>query len=154
MHSLPRRSFSARFLLFAIGCLPLSLSGQPPNVHQIIEKSVQANKADFKAANDYNWKERSRTPKGTKTFQVSMLQGTPYYRLLEVNGEPLSAAAEREERQKLQQATAKRRSESSTERQRRIQKFEKERQRDEQMMAQLTKAFRFTLVGEEKLKGF
>lgn len=139
------------FLLFASGIV---LYAQQPNVEEIIQKSVEANQADFKAAPDYNNKERDRTPKGSKTYQVTMIEGSPYSRLIAINDKPLSPAQNAQEEKKQQEAAAKRRSESPEERQQRIAKYEKGRRRDNDMMAQLTKAFDFTFLGEHKMRGF
>ena len=154
MHFLHSSLFSCRVLSLAIVISPLSIRAQTPDVRQIIEKSVQANQADFKAATQYNWKERDRTAKADKTYQVTMLEGSPYYRVLELRGEPVSAEVRKEEGAKQKQTEAKRHSESSTERQKRMQKFQKERRRDDDMMSQLTKAFDFTYIGQQKLNGF
>lgn len=140
-------------------CLPvfvlaINVWAQEPNVQQIIQKSVQANQANFKAAPDYNYKERDRDHKGSKTYQVTMIEGTPYYRLIALNDKPLSPAQNAEEEKKQGQAISKRRAESAEDRQKRIGKYEKERKRNNLMMDQLTKAFNFTLGGEHKVKGF
>jgi hypothetical protein len=135
--------------------------GTPPVMHaqrlsaeKIIANSVAANHKDFEAAINYNWKERDRTPKGFKTSQVTMIDGTPYYRLIAVNGKPLPPAQAAQEKKKEQQAIAERKAESPEQRRKRIQKFEQDRHRDAEMMAQLTKAFTFTIVGQQKLRGF
>lgn len=130
------------------------LCPQTPNVQQIIEKSVAANQAVFNAAPDFNFKERDRLPNGSKTYQVTMIEGTPYSRLIALNDRPLSAQQAAAEQEKEKQLTAKRRSESAEDRQKRIAKYQKERKRDNEMMEQLTKAFNFTLVGQHKLRGF
>jgi hypothetical protein len=71
-----------------------------------------------------------------------------------VNGKPLSKPQQKREEQKQRQEIGRRRSESASERQRRIAKFDKDRKRDHAMMEQLTKAFTFTYVGERKERGF
>jgi hypothetical protein len=78
-----------------------------------------------------------------------MIDGSPYERLLEVSGKPVSG-----ELQKQQQAQTDRRAESSQQRRDRIAKFKNEQARDHLMMAQLTEAFDFTLVGKSRVKGF
>jgi hypothetical protein len=139
-----------------IGLLLLSQAAFPqqPSVDEIISKSVAANQRDFQAATNYNWKERDRTPKSSKTYQVTMIEGTPYFRLIALNGRPLSPDQERQEIQKQQQETQKRTSESPDERQKRIANFERDRRRDNTMMEQLTKGFAFTLVGSKTVRGF
>lgn len=131
-----------------------AMSGQQPSVQEIIEKSVAANQADFKVASQFNYKERDRSGKQSKTYQVTMIEGTPYQRLIAVNGKPLSGSRNAQEEHKQQQVTQRRRSESSSERQNRITKYEKDRKRDNEMMQQLTKAFDFSLTGTHKMRGF
>ena len=128
--------------------------GQQLSVQQIVDKSVAANEADFKAAVRFNWVETDRTGRSSKKFRVTMIEGTPYYRLIEVNGRPLSRAQEAQEAKKEQQVIAHRRAESPSERQKRIDTFEKERRRDNAMMEQLTQAFNFTMLGLRKVRGY
>jgi hypothetical protein len=125
-----------------------------PNVQAIITKSVAANQANFKAAPEFNHKERDRTPSGTKTYQITMIDGSPYQRLIAVNGEALSRSQEADERKKEEQARSERASQSEADRRKRIAKYEKDRSRDNQMMEQLTVAFNFTLLGQHKVRGF
>ncbi len=152
-----RNGYVLRGLLLlapAMAAPVVSPGQQQLSVEKIVANSVIANKKDFEAAIYYNWKERDRTPKGTKTSEVLMIDGSPYYRLIAVNGKPLSAAAEAQEKKKQQQAVSERAAESADQRRKRIAKFEQDRHRDAEMMAQLTKAFTFTLVGQQKLRGF
>jgi len=143
-----------RLMLMALIGAPPVMWSQRLNVEKIIASSVAANQKDFQARTHYNWKERDRTPAGFKTSQVTMIDGTPYYRLIAVNGKQLSPSQQAQEKKKEQQAAAQRAAESPQQRRNRIAKFEKERRRDAEMMAQLTKAFTFTLLGQQKLRGF
>lgn len=142
-------------VLFAIGS-GLALYAQKPDVQAIIQKSVEANQRDFQAAPYFNYKERDRDPdgKGSKTYQVTMIEGSPYQRLIEVNSNPLSAAQNAEEMKKQQQATTQRHSESPDQRKKRIADYETGRQRDHAMMEQLTKAFDFKYMATHKVRGF
>jgi hypothetical protein len=119
------------------------------DVQAIIERSVEANQADFRAAPEYSFRECDRMHDGsTKTWQVLMIEGSPYQRLIEVNGEPLSKEQSNAEEQKLQQATAQRKAETADQRQQRIAKYESGRKRDNAMMQQLTAAFTFKLINK------
>ncbi len=122
----------------------------------IIEKSVEANQLDFKAAPHFIHREQDRTGtgSGSKTFEVLMIEGSPYRKLIAVNDQPLSADAAQQEEKKLEEAKSERKAESPARRQRRIAKYEKERHRNNAMMQQLTKAFTFRLIGEGKLDSF
>jgi hypothetical protein len=120
----------------------------------IIAKSVEANQADFKAAPQYSYRKREKTSDGDKTSDVYMIAGSPYERLIAVDGKPISKGQEAAEQQKLEQARKARKAETPDQRRRRIAKYEKDRQRDNAMMGELTKAFDFKLIGQRKIKTF
>jgi len=129
-------------------------AAERPDVQTIIKKSVAANQEVFRMAPQYDHKERDHTSDVVKTYQITMIEGSPYQRLIAVNGKPLSPEQTEQERKKQEKATAERRSESTEQRQQRIAKYEKERQRDHEMMEQLTRAFDFKLIGQRRVKGF
>jgi hypothetical protein len=132
-----------------------TFGAQQPEVQTIIQKSVEANRADFEAAPHFNYKERDREPDGTsKTYQVTMMEGTPYQRLIEINGKPISAEQKADETKKQEQERERRRAESADQRQKRIAEYEKGRKRDHDMMVELTKAFDFKVTGTRNLSGF
>jgi hypothetical protein len=123
------------------------------DVNSIVQKSVVANNRDWEAAPQFNFSETDQVDGGTKTFEISMILGSPYQRLTAINGKPLSEAAAQKERDKENQALAERSRESSRERARRIAKYDAERKRDRVMLQQLTRALEFKLCGEEKING-
>jgi hypothetical protein len=108
---------------------------------------------DWKAAPNYSYRERDRAGTTAKTYEVTMILGSPYQRLIAVNDRPLSAQENAREQRKLQQAIAARRAESPGQRQKRIAKYEKDRRRDHLMMDQLTQAFEFKLIGSRIFEG-
>jgi hypothetical protein len=125
------------------------------DVDTIIQRSVEANAADWKAAPDYDHVERDRQPGGgTKTYEELMILGSSYERLAAVNGEPLSPEQQASEQQKLDTTVVERKKESQQERGQRIAKYEKDRRGDQLLMEQLTKALDFKLVGEQKLGAY
>jgi len=127
----------------------LTAAGQE-DVQAIIERSVQANNKDWQAAPSYSYSERDVQSGGTRTFEVTMILGSPYERLVAVNGQPLRPDEQASEQQKLEKVTAQRCVESKQERGERIAKYEKERSRDHLLMNEITKAFNFKLVGEQR----
>jgi hypothetical protein len=137
-------------------CLAISLplfafSEDSVDVHTIIERSVRANNADWQQAPQYDYFETDRDDQGTKTYQVMMILGSPYQRLVAVNEKPLPAEMQQAEQRKLEQAIAARRKESPRQRGQRIAKYERDRKRDHLLMEQLTEAFDFRLQGTQKL---
>jgi hypothetical protein len=125
------------------------------DVRTIIQRSVEANAVDWKAAPDYDYFERDQQPGGgTKTYDELMISGSPYERLIAINGKPLSLEQQAEEQHKLDATILHRRDESERERAERIARYEKGRKSDQLLMEQLTKAMDFVLVGQQKLNGF
>jgi hypothetical protein len=133
---------------------PLLAVATPPDVKTIISKSVEANHIDFAAAPHFNHKEEDDFGNGSKTYQVTMIDGSPYRRLIAVNGKPLSAQDAQIEMQKEAYAKRERRTESRAARSARMAKYERDRLRDSSMMSQLTEAFNFTFESEETVRGF
>ncbi len=125
----------------------------PMTAKEIIRRSVEANERDWRAAPEYSYIENERDANGSKTSRVIMLFGSPYNRVLSMNGRVLTPGEQRREQQKLEKATAHRRSESAAATAARIAEYEKERRRDHLMMEQLTSAFDFTLDGETNFSG-
>ena len=119
----------------------------------IIHKSVVVNEANYKAEPNYDYTEQDKSGGSSKTYSVRMIEGSPYNELIAVNGKPLSQDASAREKAKLNEAIAKRKAESKSERQQRIASYQRERNRDHQMMKQLTEAFDFQITGERNEAG-
>lgn len=137
--------------------LPGLTAETPPDPAEIVRRSVAANQANWQAAPNYSFIERDDETKGgartIKTYQVMMIEGSPYNRLIAISDQPLSAAQETQEKRKLRQEIAKRRRESASARSRRIAKYQRERQQDHAMMQEMGRAFTFRLAGSEQLNG-
>ena len=131
------------------------MTGNPahPDISTIIQRSVAATKADWQAASDYDYRERDRDANGTKTWDVMMIDGSPYQRLIAENGHPLSAARQAAQQQALVQETAKRDHESAADRAQRIQKYRQSLQRDHFLTEQMIDAFIFAWEGEKEVDG-
>ena len=139
------------------GLLFLLLFSVKLPVDEIIQRSVQANERDWKAGPTFEHQERDVEKKDgqvtDRTYQVVTMDGTPYKRLIAIDGHPLSAARERQEMQKEKQELARRRSETPEERRARIDKWQKNRQQENLLMTQMVTALTFHLAGEEDING-
>jgi hypothetical protein len=124
-----------------------------PAAADIIARSVEAIKHDWDSAPHYDCTERDRAGSGTKTYEDLMIEGSPYQRLIAVNGKQLSGAQQAEEKQKLEETITQRKSESPQQKAQRISKYEEQRKRNHALVEDLTKAFDFRLVGEGRLDG-
>jgi len=135
------------------GLTAVGVASVRPDVQAIVERSTAAMRADWRAEPDYSYFERDRDSRGTRTYQVTMIAGSPYYRLVAVNGRPLGPAARQRQQQRLQATVARRRTESPSERAERIRRYRRSRARDHLMTEQMTRAFNFSLAGERKMDG-
>jgi hypothetical protein len=88
-----------------------------------------------------------------KTYQVLMVEGSPYHRLLAIDDRPLSAKEQSKEERKLRDEIVLRQNESPRERARRIAKYEKDRRHDHAMLMDMVGAFDFRLAGQENVNG-
>ena len=134
-------------LLLSAGSMRSATSSVTP----IIERSVKANNRDWRAVPEYNYFERDRAASGTRTYQVLMIDGSPYQRLVALNGRAISPARRAEEQRKLDQVLAERRNESPAERAKRVAAYQKDRQRDHELLNQMVQAFNFMLLGRRRL---
>jgi hypothetical protein len=139
-----------RVITALVLAMQVSSPGQN-DVADIIQSSVEATNRDWKAAPEYDYFQRVQEEDGTKTYDVMMILGSPYERLIAVNGKPLTATQQLQEQEKINKVIAKRRSESPQERDERVAKYIKERKRDHSLMQQLTRAFDFKIEGQQKL---
>ena len=144
-----------KIMIGTAAILVMAIAGQsePLSPSAIIQKSVEANNRDWQAAPDFRYRETDRTPEGSKTYDIRMIQGSPYQQLVAINGKPVSASVRQTEQQKLEQTIQARSHESASERKRRFAEYEKERQGDHAFLGELTKAFQFRLDGQQKLNG-
>lgn len=122
------------------------------DVATMIQRSVEANNRDWDADPQFACTEQDLDAKdGRKTYEVTNVLGTPYERLIAINGKPLSASQKADEQRKYDRMLSERKSESVEKRAERIAKFQADRRRDHAMLGELTKAFDFHLQGERKL---
>lgn len=124
------------------------------DVAAIIRQSTEANHRDWAAVPEFDNNERDRTKDGDKTYTVTMLYGSPYERIIAVNGHKLTAARQRQEKERYEKAVSERQHESPGKRSERIAKYEADRKRDQTLLDQMTIAFDFRLAGTRLLDGF
>ena len=124
------------------------------NVDAMIQRSVEANQRDWDAAPRFDYFERDRGNGGSKTYEEIMILGSPYERLVALNGKPLTSAQLADESRKLENVVSGRQKESAQKKAQRIAKYEAERKRDHSLMGELVKAFDFKLLTKTRLNGY
>lgn len=141
--------------LLATGTLGLAptQATQQDEASKIVERSVEALKKDWAAEPRFNCSERDNDKNGIRTFEDIMLDGSQYQKLVAINDRPLDPRQQAEQQQKFQRATSERRSESASQKRRRIAKYQAERKRDTELVTEMARAFTFTLAGNDKVNG-
>lgn len=143
--------------LFLFILVAFSIQAAELSPDEIVRKSVAVNEKDWLEAPLFSHADRTIERKDDqttdRTFAVVMMEGSPYRRLIAVNGQPLSPVRQRQEDQKEARERARRRAETAAERDVRIRKYQKERDQDHLLMVQMAVAFTFHLVGEEIVEG-
>ena len=161
------QAVSASLLIFSSGAVVFAGSGNSAealaNPAAIIRQAVTVNNRDWQAQLDYSYNERDIKSKldsdgqiqgrQSKTYQMLMIDGSPYQRVLEVNGEPIPRAQRQAEEQKLNNEVQHRRNESASQRRSRIAAYQSTRAEEHLLMQQMAVAFDFRLLGEEQING-
>jgi len=129
----------------------------PPNAQQIVRLSLAATEADWQAISHFSDIERDADTKDgsttSKTYQVLMIDGSPYSRLIAFDNEPLSPVEQARECTKLQRVFAKRAVESPRQPAKRLAVYREDRNRMFALMHGMAQAFDFKKLGEERLEG-
>ena len=149
-----------RFLLLSLA-LPAVLFAQDPL--EIIRRASELDRRDTEISRSYTYLERQERrdldasgklkKTESETFDVTLLEGSPYRRLVARDDKPLSPKDQRKEEEKLQKSIADRRKESPEERARRVAEWARKRQKQREPLKELPDAFTFKLAGEETLNG-
>jgi len=146
----------ASLLIIAI-LLPASLAAE--DAREIVRRSVSHADTNWLIVRDYTWQERNEEREidsdggirstESKTYDVVMIGGSPYRRLIARGDQPLPERDEVRERHKFDEAVEKGRRDES----RRAAEREKERARERELLQEIAKAYNFTLIGEEEVHG-
>lgn len=133
------------------------------DARQIVEKSVDRDQSNWLHMGDYTWtidqKEQQLNSNGTvkseqtEKWETVVLDGEPHHRNLEKNGEPLSAAEQRKQQEKLDAALAKLQKETPAQRKRRLESDEKQRQKDREFLREIPALYDFEMHPYEEVDG-
>ncbi len=133
--------------------------GAGPDPSEIVRRSVARDETNSKLLEDYAFLERvdktdldkrgNEKKRDIKAFQVIMLEGSTYRRLVSRNDQPLSHDEEAAEQAKLEQSIRERRNETPQQREKRLREYEKRRDRLRKAISEIPDAFRFRLLGDE-----
>lgn len=140
-----------------------ALRGQDPDPLDIVRRSVEQDRLNFERANDYSYVQHTELRQfgrdghivktESRTFDVLVIDGEPYEKLIAKNGRPLSEAEARKEAEKLDRELSRRRSQDPGQRARRLSEREKRRREGREFALEIPEAFTFRLAGQDTLEG-
>jgi hypothetical protein len=140
---------------------PAMLWAQDPV--EIIRRATELDRRNTEISRNYTYLERheQREEDGrgnykrieSTTLDVTVLEGSPYRRVIARNDKPLSAKEQQQEEAKLQRSIVERRHETKEQREQRIAEWERRQQKQREPMRELVDAFTFTMAGEETING-
>ena len=144
-----------------IAAVPALLAAQ--DAREIVRRSLDLDQKNLQAARNYTYLERQLErqfdgsgkvkQQSLRTFDVTLLEGSPYRRLVARNDQPLSAGEQQMEQDKLGRSIEDRRKETKEQRDKRIADWERRRKRQREPLRELVDAFDFHITGEETLNG-
>ena len=138
--------------LLLLGSTPNQASPQD-DASKIVARSVEVLKKDWAAEPRFDCSERDKDKNGIRAYEDIMLDGSQYQKLVAINDQPLDTHQQAEQQQKFQRAFSQRRSESASQKRRRIARYQAGRKRENELVTELAKAFTFTLAGNDKVDG-
>jgi len=136
----------------------------PPDAREIVRRSVELDQKNWAIARNYTFLERDETrmldrsgkpkkPRESRTYDVTLLEGSPYRRLVARNDKPLAPQEERKEQEKLRKSIEERRKETPEQRQARLAEWDRKQQHQRAPFQEIPDAFDLRLAGEETLDG-
>jgi hypothetical protein len=150
-----------RRLLLLTLVLPVVLPAQDPL--EIVRRATELDRRNTEISRNYTFLQRQEQrdlesngklkKTESETFDVTLLEGSPYRRLVARDDRPLSPKDQRKEEEKLQKSIEERRKETAEQRERRVADWDHKRQKQREPLKELPEAFNFKLAGEEALNG-
>jgi hypothetical protein len=156
---LPTSQWTVRLSLSFL--LTVAALAQDPR--EIFRRSVEKDQTNRGLRQQYTYLEKEVTKEFDKSGKVkstvstvrdvSILYGHQFSRLIEKDGKPLSAKDAQKEKERLEKFTAKWEHETPEDRQKRRALREKNRQKNDAFLKEITEAYDLRLLGDEKVAG-
>jgi len=121
--------------------VPRSPACWPPRLRRTRAKSCGARGGKLKK------------PPEVRTYDITLLEGSPYKRLVARNDKPLPPQEEKKEQEKLRRSIDERRKETPDQRKARIAEWDRRQQHQRAPLLEIPDAFNLRLAGEEKWNG-
>jgi len=137
----------------------IAAPAEGPDARDIMRRATERNERIWKLARQYTFvqrhEERQFDAKGnvkskeSETWDITMLEGAPYHRLIAKDDKPLSAKDEKKEQERLEKSLK----EDEKEKAKRRAQVEKRREENRKFMQEIQDAYDFRRLPDETLDG-
>jgi len=148
-------------LLGYLACLGSLLAAE--DAREIVRRAVERDSANTALARNYTFLQRQDLreldnagrlkSQRLETWDITLLDGSPYRRLVARDDRPISADEQRREEERLRRSIEDRQKETPAERGRRLAEWNRRQERQRAPVKELVDAFDFQLAGNEVLEG-
>jgi hypothetical protein len=132
-------------------------------IRDLIREAAERDMENDKKQRDYTYIQREEEHKldgqgqvkssESRTYEIMVLYEEPVHKLIARNNQPLSDSDARKEDEKVQKIIEKRKNESESNRRKRVEKQDHDREEARQFVKEIADAYNFRLAGEENLDG-
>lgn len=150
----------AAWLVLTLAALP---AAETPDVREIVRRAAREYERAVHEADAYSYRERmvirdldgdgNVKSEEIKTHEYTMIEGSPYRRLLLQNDKPVSPEEAKGQAEALDKTREARRQEPAEVRRKRIREYEERRDRNLPAVREVPDAFNFHLAGTETIDG-
>jgi hypothetical protein len=141
----------------------LSVLAAAQDARGIVRRSVELDLKNAELSRSYTFLQRQETREldgsgktrkhDIKTYDVTLLEGSPYRRLVARNDQPLPPKEQQLEEEKLRNSIEQRRKETPEQKERRIADWKRKQEKQREPLQELPDAFDFKIAGEETIDG-
>src|ERR1017187_932681 len=149
-----------RFLALSVW-IPAVLAAQ--DARDIVRRAIDVEWAGVEAARNYTYLERQEEReldgsgklknREVHTYDVTLLEGSPYRRLVALNDQPLAPKEQKKEEEKLRQSNAGRSAEPEAQKQQRIPDWRPKQEKQREPIREIPDAYDLRLLPDENLGG-
>jgi hypothetical protein len=142
-------------------CLPALVAAQDPQ--EILRKALKNDAADTAASLHYTYLEQLqvRTSEGNGKYKirqkevrdVTLLEGSPYRRLLSKNDQPLSPKEQAKEDERLRKSIEDRKGETEEQKQQRAEEWRRKQEKQHEPLTEIPEAFLLKMAPDEAIDG-
>jgi hypothetical protein len=170
---------AASLLLLTFLCRPALAQNQPAGtlsrsatttsqlsadqIRDLIREAAERDMENDKKQRDYTYIQREEEHKldgngqlkstEARTYEIMVLYEEPVRKLIAKDDKPLSDSDAKKEDEKVQKIIEKRKNESESDRKKRLEKQDKEREDNRQFVKEIADAYNFRFVGQQSLDG-